>query len=383
MPPRRRPPWWPEDEPWPPPMSARGGWGGAWGGPPWWGPGRRGGVRRGFGCLIASMATLVVSVGVLVLWLLAGLFGLSAEGPLAYLARPAALVVLVVGFVALVVGIRIARGVGRPLSALVDAAGRVEAGDYSARVPEPQRGRGELRGLSRAFNEMAARLEAENATRRRLLADVSHELRTPLAVIQGNLEALLDGVYPPDEAHLRPIIDETRVLERLIDDLRTLSLADSGALPLHREPTNPAVLLEDVAAAHRASAASIGIELRVEAAGGLPAVELDPMRMREVISNLVENAIRAMPNGGSITLSARADPSGQVIDVIDDGPGIPPELRSSLFDRFTKSTDSRGSGLGLAIARAIVTAHGGTIEASPGPDGRGTTMRLTLPTREA
>jgi two-component system sensor histidine kinase BaeS len=365
-------------------MGARGRWGaqGGWGGSPW-GPGRRGGLRRGFGCLIAAMATLIVSVGVLVLWLLAGLFGMSAEGPLAYLARPAALVVLVVGFVALVVGIRIARGVGGPLAALVDAAGRVEAGDYSARVPEPTRGRGELRGLSRAFNAMTARLEAENATRRRLLADVSHELRTPLAVIQGNLEALLDGVYPPDEAHLRPIIDETRVLERLVDDLRTLSLADSGALPLHREPTNPAVLLEDVAAAHRASAASTGIDLRVDATDELPAVELDPMRMHEVVSNLVENAIRAMPKGGAITLSARAEPTGLVLEVADDGPGIPQGLRASLFDRFTKSTDSRGSGLGLAIARAIVTAHGGTIDASPGAGGRGTTMRVTLPAAAA
>lgn len=389
MPPRRRPLWWPEGEPWPP-MTARGGWGpgsgwgtgGGWGGPPGWGPGRRGGLRRGFGCLIAAMATLIVSVGVLVLWLLAGLLGFSAEGPLAYLARPAALVVLVVGLVALVVGIRVARGVGRPLSALVDAAGRVEAGDYSVRVPESPRGRGELRGLSRAFNEMAARLEAENATRRRLLADVSHELRTPLAVIQGNLEALLDGVYPPDEAHLRPIIDETRVLERLIDDLRTLSLADSGALPLHREPTNPAVLLEDVVAAHRANAALIGIDLRVDAPSGLPAVELDPMRMHQVISNLVENAIRAMPKGGTIALIARAEPSGLVIDVVDDGPGIPPELRTALFDRFTKSTDSRGSGLGLAIARAIIRAHGGSIEAWPGFDGRGTTMRISLPAPE-
>jgi two-component system, OmpR family, sensor histidine kinase BaeS len=398
MPPHRRPPWWPEDEPWPPPMSARrwgsvrgwgargdwdarGGWeargGGA--GPPWWGPGRRGGLRRGFGCLIALMATLVVSVGVLVLWLLAGLFGLSAEGPLAYLARPAALVVLVVGFVALVIGIRIARGVGRPLSELVDAAGRVEAGDYSARVAESARGRGELRGLSRAFNAMTARLEAEDATRRRLLADVSHELRTPLAVIQGNLEALLDGVYPPDEGHLRPIVDETRVLERLIDDLRTLSLADAGALPLHREPTNPAVLLEDVAAAHRATAGATSIELHVDAAADLPMVELDPVRMRQVISNLVQNAVRAMPDGGKIALAARIEPEGLVIAVADDGPGIPPELRSSLFDRFTKSPGSRGSGLGLAIARAIVTAHGGTIEASPGPADRGTTIRITLP----
>ena len=376
MPPRRRPPWWPENEPWPPPMGGRG-----WGGPPWWGPGwRRGGMRRGFGCLIAMLATLIVSVGVLVLWLLAGLFGLAAEGPLAYLARPAALIVLFVGFVALIVGVRIARGVARPLAELVDAAGRVEAGDYSVRVPESPRARGELRGLGRAFNAMAARLESEDATRRRLLADVSHELRTPLAVIQGNLEALVDGVYPPDEAHLRPILDETRVLERLVDDLRTLSLADSGALPLHREPTEPAVLLEDVAAAHRANASAASIDVRVEVGAGLPTLDVDPVRMKQVVSNLVENAVRVMPSGGSITLSARAESAAVVIEVTDTGPGIAPELRSTLFDRFTKSVGSRGSGLGLAIARAIVTAHGGTIDAASGPGGIGTTLRISLPT---
>jgi two-component system sensor histidine kinase BaeS len=325
------------------------------------------------------MATLIVSVGVLVLWLLAGLFGIALEGPLAQLARPAGLVVLVVGFVALIQGLRIARGVGRPLSDLVDAAGRVEAGDYSVRVGEAPGARGELRGVARAFNAMAARLEAEDADRRRLLADVSHELRTPLAVIQGNLEALLDGVYPPDAAHLRPIIDETRVLERLIDDLRTLSLADSGALPLHREPTDPAVLLEDVAAAHRATASAAGIALRVEVAAGLPTLDLDPVRMKQVLANLVENAIRAMPDGGSISLAARVDAEDLVIEVTDDGPGIAPELRSTLFDRFTKSAGSRGSGLGLAIAQAIVTAHGGSIDASSGPGGKGTTLRISLP----
>jgi two-component system sensor histidine kinase BaeS len=374
MPPRRRPPWWPENEPWPPPIA-----GGRWGGPPWWGPGRRGGLRRGFGCLIAMLATLVVSVGVLVLWLFAGLLGMSAEGPLAYLVRPAALVVLVVGLIALVVGVRIARRVGRPLSDLVEAAGRVEAGDYSVRVAESPAGQGELRGLTRAFNEMTARLETEDATRRRLLADVSHELRTPLAVIQGNLEALVDGVYPPDEAHVRPILDETRVLERLVDDLRTLSLADSGALPLHREPVQPPALLEDVAAAQRATASAAHIDLRVEAAPDLAALDLDPVRMKQVISNLLDNAIRAMPDGGSITIAARAERESLVIEVTDDGPGIAAELRSTLFERFTKSAGSRGSGLGLAIARAIVTAHGGTIDASPGPGGRGTTMRISLP----
>lgn len=335
-------------------------------------------MRRGFGCLIAMMATLVVSVGVLVLWLLAGLLGFaSAEGALAYLARPAGLIVLVVGIVALIVGIRIARGVGRPLGDLVDAAGRIESADYTVRVSENE-GRGEMRRLGSAFNAMAARLESEDATRRRLLADVSHELRTPLAVVQGNLEALLDGVYPPDEAHIRPILDETRVLERLIDDLRTLSLAESGALPLHREPTDPAVLLEDVASAHRARASAAGIELRVAASPDLSPIELDPVRMHQVVSNLVDNAIRAMPHGGSISLSARPVAGGLAIEVSDDGPGIPPALRESLFDRFTKSATSRGSGLGLAIARAIVEAHGGSIFVAQGPNARGTTFRVEL-----
>lgn len=394
-----RPPWWPEDEPWPPDGAP------AWEEPHRWGRGRhwaqgghwgppgarmhRGGMagegmRHGFGCLIVLMATLIVSIGVLVLWLLGGLLGFVADqGPLADLARPAGLVVLVVGVVALSVGIRVARNVGRPLSELVEAAGRIEAADYSVRVAEPRGGRGsrgELRGLTRAFNDMAARLEAEDATRRRLLADVSHELRTPLAVIQGNLEALLDGVYPPDEAHIGPILDETRVLERLVDDLRTLSLAESGALPLHRESTDPAVLLDDVASAHRARAAASAVELRVEAAGGLPSVEIDPMRMRQVLTNLVDNAIRVMPDGGTITLSAAVDDGRLSIEVVDDGPGIPAELLATVFDRFSKSPESRGSGLGLAIARAIVTAHGGTIAATSDPGvRRGTEIRISLP----
>src|SRR6185437_9513634 len=131
-------------------------------------------------------------------------------------------------------------GADRPLGDLVEAAGRIEAGDFTARVPAEQGGPRELRAVGRAFNTMAARLEADETQRRRLLADVSHELRTPLAVIQGNLEALVDGVYPADEAHVGPILEETRVMARLVDDLRTVALAESGMLPLHREPTDMA-----------------------------------------------------------------------------------------------------------------------------------------------
>jgi signal transduction histidine kinase len=335
---------------------------------PSWGRWGRGGIARRFGCFIVALATLVVSVGVVALWLLATLFGGPVEGPLLALARPAGIVILVAGLIALVVGIRIARGVAPPIAELVRAAGRVEAGDLSARVEEPPRAPGELRTLSRAFNDMAARLEREDASRRRLLADVSHELRTPLSVISGNVEALVDGIYPADEAHLAPIVEETRVMSRLIDDLRTVSLADLGALPLHREATDVAALLEDVAAAHRATAEAAGVRMNVVRDGieQIPTVELDPVRIRQVVSNLVDNSIRHLGQDGFIELHVRASgppgsPDTVTIVVVDNGPGIPDELRATAFERFTKSEQSRGSGLGLAIARAIVVAHGGTI----------------------
>jgi two-component system sensor histidine kinase BaeS len=389
VPPHRKPPWWPEDEPFPPERWGPGAWRGegSWGAPGSWGDrggdGRRrgGGFARRIGCFVVLVGLVLATVGVLVLFLIGSVLGvISGGGPLADLATPAGAVGLLLGVAALLVVARVFRTISRPLGDLGDAAGRLEAGDYSVRVDQPERGPGELRALVTAFNTMAARLESEDATRRRLLADVSHELRTPLAVIQGNLEALLDGVYPPDEAHVRPILDETRVLERLVDDLRTLSLAESGALPLHREPTDPAVLLEDVAAAHRARAGATKVLLLVDAPADLPPIDIDPVRMRQVLSNLVDNAVRAMPDGGTIRLSAFAEAAGGAwFEVTDDGPGIPEDLRATVFERFTKSAASRGSGLGLAIARAIVTAHGGTISASPGPAGRGTTIRLELP----
>lgn len=214
---------------------------------------------------------------------------------------------------------------------------------------------------------MAARLESEDATRRRLLADVSHELRIPLAVIQGNVEALLDGVYPADEAHLAPLLEEIRVMSRLIEDLRTLSLAESGALPLHREPTDIAALLEDVAASHhsRPGPASLRISVVIEDDEALPLLDIDPVRIRQVLSNLVDNAVRHVPAGGFVELQAcrvpGAEPAAVTIVVADNGPGIPADLATTAFERFTKGSASRGSGLGLAIARAIVAAHGGTI----------------------
>jgi len=395
---RSRPPWWPEEEPWPPthgPWSREGRRYVVGGGPGWYGWGR-GGVARRFGCFIVAMSALVVSVGVLVLWLLATLFGGGSEGLLAQLARPAGIIVLVAGVIALVVGIRIARGVAPPIADLVRAAGRVEAGDLAVRVAEPRRSPGEMRTLTRAFNDMTARLQAEDSNRRRLLADVGHELRTPLAVIQGNLEALLDGVYPADAAHLAPILEETRVMARLIDDLRTVSLAESGVLPLHREATDIPALLEDVAAAHRPVAEARGAHINVvrEGVEPIPPADVDPVRIRQVVANLVDNALRHIPEGGFVNVGVSAYPGGPPpetisIAVADNGPGFPEELRETAFERFTKSEGSRGSGLGLAIARAIVIAHGGTIQIAEEvpPDLRlameqgGTRIQLTLPVR--
>ncbi len=272
-----------------------------------------------------------------------------------------------------------ARGFRRfaaPLGDLIDAAESIEAGNYGVRVRA--RGPRELRSLASAFNSMSGRLESSERERRRLLADVTHELRTPLTIMQGNLEALLDGVYPADAAHLEPILDETRVLSRLVDDLRTLSLAEAGALTLHLEPTDVGQLLTDSVASFRIQADAAGIELATALDGVLPQTEIDPVRMREVLSNLLSNALRYTPRGGTVRVGASVADGKLHVSVRDSGPGIAAEALPHIFDRFYKSDESRGAGLGLAIAKSLVVAHGGEIEAKSDP-GQGTEMRFTFP----
>jgi two-component system OmpR family sensor kinase/two-component system sensor histidine kinase BaeS len=291
-------------------------------------------------------------------------------------------------FALLVVATTVARAIRRivvPLGDLIDAAESVEAGNYAVRVRA--RGPRELRSLAGAFNSMSAHLERSEGQRQQLLADVTHELRTPLTVVQGNLEALLDGVYPADAQHLAPILDETRVLSRLVDDLRTLSMAEAGALALHREPTDPALLAHDIVASLRPQADRLGVGLHViTAVGLLPLVNADPVRLREVLANLVTNSLNHTSRGGTITLSiAKGDliesAAGHPhvrITVRDDGEGIAAEALPHVFDRFYKSDESRGAGLGLAIAKSLVVAHGGEIGATS-EVGQGTEMRFTLP----
>jgi two-component system sensor histidine kinase BaeS len=288
---------------------------------------------------------------------------------------PGAIGLLLLVLAALVVARGIRRFAG-PLGDLLGAAGRVAEGDYTVKVPE--RGSPEARRLARAFNAMTSRLAASESRRRDLLADVTHELRTPLAVIRGNLEAVLDGVYPSDREHLEPVLEEIGVMQRLLDDLQTLSTAEAGVLKLSREPVAPPELVEDVVATFRATAQEAGVGLEGRTDEGLPNLSLDRVRIDEVFANLVSNALRHTPAGGSIQVTATRVTGGVSFSVEDSGEGISEEELPRVFERFAKSAASKGSGLGLAIAKGLVEAQGGTIDVES-PSGRGTIFRVVLP----
>ena len=336
-------------------------------------------MRRRFlrrvGLFVAVFFGLVFAANAIAVALLSGRFGHGARRgigpPMAILG-----LVLLVGFVA--TG-RAVRRMARPMGDLMEAADRVAAGDYAVRVDE--RGPGEMRRLARAFNAMTGRLEASEKQRRDLLADIAHELRTPLSVIQGNAEGILDGLYPPDPAQLEPVVEEIRVMSRLLDDLQTLSTAEAGALRLHREPADPADLAREAVAAFRSTAEAAGVSVELRVAAGLPELDVDPVRIGQVISNLLRNALQHTPRGGSVVVAAAEAEGGAVaFSVQDTGTGIAPDALPRVFDRFVKAADSGGAGLGLAIARSLVEAHGGEISASSRP-GAGTTLRFVLPRR--
>ena len=289
--------------------------------------------------------------------------------------------------------VRAFRGIATPLADVMTAADAIAEGDLGVRVPV--HGPGEFSRLAESFNNMAEELERADQQRRNLTADVAHELRTPLHIIQGNLEGVLDGVYEPTDEHIGATLDETRSLARLVDDLRTLSLAEAGQLRLVWEPVNVAELLADVCTSFSGQAEAAGIDLHVEPGLGLsdrggensalPEIIGDAGRLDQVISNLLANALRHTPSGGTITLHARPERDGVCILVRDTGEGIPPEDLPFIFDRFWRGDRSRshaggaGSGLGLPIARQLVQAHGGRIGVESQP-GQGTTFTIELPT---
>lgn len=336
--PRGRPPWWPEEEHWQRPGGHQ-----AW--------------RARFLWFLLIAVVAMVGLGVLI--------GSGFHRP--WFLWPLALVAFF--FFA-----RFGRPRFFPVGRLVDAAGKLANGDYSVRLPEVEGG--PMRQVIRSFNGMADRLERSSEQRRQLLADLGHELRTPLTVIQGELEAMADGVHAVDQAQLEMLLDETRLLGRLVDDLRVLSLSEAGELRLERESLDANALLEDAVAPYLALATRDGVEMATTADQGT--LVGDPFRLKEVLANLITNAIRHTPRGGTVKLEAKKSQSGWTFAVSDTGVGVPADVLPTIFDRFVKGGDSRGTGLGLSIARDLVRAHGGDMTATS-PAGGGTTVVFTIP----
>ncbi|MEU4158721.1 ATP-binding protein [Actinoplanes sp. NPDC026670] len=295
-------------------------------------------------------------------------------------AGPVLLITLVVAALATGGALLISRRVLRPIGTLTAAARRLGGGDRDGRVPDG--GRDELGELARAFNQMADSVRAAQDDQRRLIADVAHELRNPLANVRGYLEALQDGVVEPTADLFASLHEEVVLNQRIVGDLQELALAEAGALIYHWSPADLADLMATVRNTHRAAADTAGVTLVVDADRPVLA-EVDPDRIRQVVGNLVRNALRATPAGGTVTLTALADGDRAVLRVTDTGAGIAAEHLPFVFDRLWRASPSRGrgsggSGLGLAIVRQIVHDHGGEVSAESA-EGAGATFEIRLP----
>jgi signal transduction histidine kinase len=288
------------------------------------------------------------------------------------------------------------RTIARPIQELTEATHIIAQGELGHQVPV--RTQDEIGRLAKSFNQMSEDLAKSVQQRRQMTADIAHDLRTPLSVIMGYTESLSDGKFKGSPEIYGIMHKETQYLNRLIDDLRTLSLADAGELPLTRRLVAPGELLGRIAESHQVQTQQKGISLIAEAAENLPLINIDPDRMVQVLGNLVNNAIRFTPEGGEIRLTAvlttnaasalsasAASPDQLQFNVKDSGPGIAPADLPYIFNRFYKGDSSRQrtseSGLGLAIARSIVEAHGGSIGATSDVN-QGTTFTITLPITE-
>ncbi|AWR85280.1 sensor histidine kinase [Meiothermus taiwanensis] len=279
-----------------------------------------------------------------------------------------------------------ARRIARPIEAISDAAGRLAQGDLKARVG-PQPGEDEVARLARNFDQMAEALERLEAERRAMIADIAHELRTPLTVMQGRLEAIQDGVLPLEMGEVDRLHQQARLLSRLVEDLRTLSLADAGRLNLTLQPLNLAELADRMAATFQAALEAKQITLERRLPKGPVLVRADPDRLAQVIGNLLSNALSHTPTGGWIGLEVAVEAAQARLRVLDSGPGIPEAALGRVFDRFYRAEASRsratgGSGLGLSIVKALVELHKGTVTARNRPEG-GAVFEVSLPLDQA
>ncbi len=289
---------------------------------------------------------------------------------------------IVVGVGGAIAGVILSRMLSAPLQSLADGARAIAGRNLAYRVPV--RGSDEMRTVATSFNDMAGQLEQAEALRRQLLADVAHELRNPIHVLRGNLQAILDGVYPLNEEELGRLLGQTEHLTRLVNDLHELALAEARQLPLHRQAVDLGQLTKDAAVAFEPLAAAQEVALRVELLGVPPLAVVDPDRVRQSLQNLLVNALRHTPPGGHIRVAVTRRDDQAVLTVTDDGSGIASEHLHQVFDRFFRTDSARdresgGAGLGLAIVKAIAESHGGDTRAESAGPGRGSTFTMRLP----
>ena len=283
--------------------------------------------------------------------------------------------------IALLLGVIMARTLARPLGEMTAASRAIANGEFQQQVPV--RSRDELGELAAAFNKMSTDLAHANELRRQMTADIAHDLRTPLTVISGYIESMREGVLKPSPERYEAIFNEVKQLQRLVEDLRTLSLVDAGELPVHYQLVQPQTLLTDVLTSFQHQAEQEEIELAVHADPDLPEIRVDPNRMLQVFGNLLSNALRYTPPGGKIALQAQRQGNKIRLIVQDNGMGILPEALPHIFDRFYRVDEARRqddgeTGLGLAIAKSIIEVHGGGIRAES-EIGKGTRFIITLP----
>ena len=288
---------------------------------------------------------------------------------------------------ALGVSVYMTRRIGRSVATIASAASEVAGGHYDVRVPGPGLGP-EFDALASGFNQMAERLGSVERTRRRLLADLGHEMRTPLATLEAYLEALEDGVATLDDGTAELLRAQTRRLARLSEDISSVSRTEEGQVRLDLRSTQPGAVVTAAADAVADAYAAKDVHLATDIAAELPELTLDPERMGQVLGNLLDNALRHTPAGGTVTISAaRSRKTGGVaLSISDTGEGIPAEHLPHVFERFYRVDTARdrahgGSGIGLAIAKALVQAHGGQLTATSPGTGQGSTFRILMPRR--
>ncbi|WAA12979.1 sensor histidine kinase [Fervidibacillus halotolerans] len=303
--------------------------------------------------------------------------------------RSSNLAVIISGLLAAItavgISIFISKKMVKPLNQLMKGIEKIIQGERNVRLHIDSRD--EFSELGEAFNKMLEKLNKNEQIRKNLVLDVAHELRTPLAILQGKLESIQEGAIKADEKTILELSDEVYRLNRLVNDLQQLSLAEAGELPLHKRATDINELIKRICGNFQGLAEEKGISIEFKEPSVSIVAVLDPDRMTEVLVNLIGNALKWTPPSGKVTITAEKEKGMAKIAVSDTGPGIKKEHLEFIFDRFFKADKSRkredaGTGLGLSIAKGFVEAHGGTIQAES-EEGKGTTLTIMIPTEGA